>query len=185
VNGRPNGSARVALLRAVNVGGRSVAMADLRRLTEEAGFSHVRTLLQSGNLLFRTDPRPTRTIETLLEQAFQRRVGFPTDFIVRTSAEWTASIARNPFAKEARDDPAHLLTVFLKRPPSLGGEQRLRGAVRGREQVRVVDRQVYITYPDGIARSRVTLPLVEALLGARGTGRNWNTVTKLAAMANG
>jgi uncharacterized protein (DUF1697 family) len=175
----------VGLLRAVNVGGRgSVAMADLRQMAQDLGFSDVRTILQSGNLVFRGDPQPRREIEARLEGAGRDRLGLTTDFIVRTATDWEAARARNPFPQEAREDPGHLVTFFLRGRPAADSEPRLQAAVRGPERVRVVDSQAYVVYPDGIARSRLTLPLIEKYVGFRGTGRNWNTVTKLAVLSS-
>jgi uncharacterized protein (DUF1697 family) len=172
----------IALLRAVNVGGQGqLPMADLRAIADGRGFSHVRTYLQSGNLLFRADARPTRDLEADLERATRDRLHLATDFIVRTATEWAAARARNPFPDAARDDPAHLVTVFLKGPPRSGADRHLREAIRGRERARVVGSHAYVVYPDGIARSRLTLPVIETALGVHGTGRNWNTVTQLAA----
>jgi uncharacterized protein (DUF1697 family) len=175
----------LGLLRAVNVGGQGkISMGDLRKVALDLGFSEVRTFLQSGNLVFRSDPLPTRELEARLEGAARDRLGLTTDFIVRTATEWTAARARNPFPKEARDDPAHLITIFLRGRPASGSEKRLQAAVRGPERVRVVGSQAYVVYPDGIAGSRLTLPVVEKHLGFHGTGRNWNTVTKLATLAS-
>jgi uncharacterized protein (DUF1697 family) len=174
----------LALLRAVNVGGHGqVAMSDLRRLAVDLGLSDVRTFLQTGNLLFRAEARPSATIERLLEAAARKELGVETEFIVRDASEWSGARERNPFPQEAREDPAHLVVVFLKSRPVAGGEKALRDAIRGPERVRVIGSQAYLVYPQGIARSRLTLPLVEKHLASRGTGRNWNTVTRLAAMA--
>jgi len=176
----------VALLRAVNVGGRGkVGMADLRQLGVDLGFSEVKTFLQSGNLVFSSDPRPEAELELQLERAARDRLSLTTDVIVRTAKGWAAALARNPFPKEARNDPAHLVTVFLKGTPASGAGRRLQESVRGPERMRVVGPHAYIVYPEGIARSRLTLPVIERRLGFRGTGRNWNTVTKLAAIASG
>jgi uncharacterized protein (DUF1697 family) len=175
----------IALLRAVNVGGSgAVAMADLRRVVAELGLADVRTFLQTGNVLFRCDPCPGATLERRLEVATERALGLSTDVIVRTAPEWNRAVARNPFPQEAREDPAHLVMVLLKGVPAPGAERRLREAVRGRERLRVVGSEAYLVYPDGIARSKLTLPFVEKHLGFRGTGRNWNTVTKLAVRAS-
>jgi uncharacterized protein (DUF1697 family) len=174
----------VGLLRAVNVGGHGkVAMTDLRGLAEELGYSEVRTFLQSGNLVFHTGSRPTAELEAGLENAARDRFGLTTDFIVRTAEEMGAIRLHNPFPDEAQSDPAHLVTVFLKERPAPGSERRLRAAVDGPERARLVGPHAYIVYPEGIGRSRLTLPVIERQLGARGTGRNWNTVTKLAALA--
>ena len=175
----------IALLRAVNVGGHgAVKMNDLRLLAAGLGFSDVQTVLQSGNLVFRGATGPPGEIASRLESAARSRLGLPTDFIVRTAAEWAAALARNPFRVEARDDPSHLLVVFLRGNPPAATERRLQERVRGPEKVRLLGAQAYIVYPEGIARSRLTLPVIEAGLGFRGTGRNWNTVTKLAELAS-
>jgi uncharacterized protein (DUF1697 family) len=174
----------LALLRAVNVGGhKTVAMADLRGLLEQLGFTDVRSLLQSGNLVFRGRGRKGAAVERLLETEAENRLGLRTDFLVRTAAEWKAIVARNPFPDEARRDPAHLVVMFLKDAPVAERVEALRTAIAGPELVRACGRQVYITYPAGIGRSRLTSALIERNLGTRGTGRNWNTVLKLAALA--
>jgi uncharacterized protein (DUF1697 family) len=106
-----------------------------------------------------------------------------TDFFVRSAAEWKELVASNPFPRQAKADPAHLLVMFLKEAPAAEAVHALQAAVAGRELVRAVGKQAYIVYPDGIGRSRLTGALVEKKLATRGTGRNWNTVLKLAALA--
>lgn len=175
----------IALLRAINVGGHGkVGMAKLGRLATDLGFSHVRTFLQTGNLLLQANPRRTGTIEVELERAARDRLGLTTDIMVRTASEWAAALAGNPFEREAATDPAHLLVVFLKRPPAPGAERRLAAAIRGPERARVIGAEAYVVYPVGIGRSRLTLPVIETALGVKGTGRNWNTVTKLASLTS-
>ncbi|HEX6511768.1 MAG TPA: DUF1697 domain-containing protein [Chloroflexota bacterium] len=173
----------VALLRAVNVGGRgAVAMADLRRMLSELGFERVQTLLNSGNLVFSGDTN-SGEIEALLEREAARRLGVSTDFLVRDAQEWASMVAANPFPDEAEADPGHLLVVCLKNTPEPSQVQALQSAVQGPELVRAQGRALYITYPDGIGRSKLTIPVIEKKLGARGTGRNWNTVLKLDGLA--
>jgi uncharacterized protein (DUF1697 family) len=75
--------------------------------------------------------------------------------------------------------------MFLKSAPGPAKAGSLRAAIRGREVVRTDGQQTYITYPDGIGRSRLTTSVIEEKLGVRGTGRNWNTVLKLQAMLKG
>ena len=177
-------SARIALLRAVNVGGRSMPMADLRDLATGLGFGDVRTLLQSGNLVFRGDGE-AEAIEARLEQASEARFGFHADYLVRDLDEWEAMIAANPFVDAARDDPGHLVVMSLRTPVSANSLARLREAIKGRETVEAVGRAAYVIYPDGIGSSKLTIQVIERHLGSRGTGRNWNTVLKLAALARG
>jgi len=173
----------IALLRAVTPGPHNkVGMAGLRELTERLGFDEPRTLLQSGNLVFR-NARPTgAALESLLEREAAQRLGLETAFFVRTAAEWQAIVERNPFTAEARRDPAHLVLLCLKAAPPNGAVERLQAAVTGRETVRGDGRQAYVVYPDGMGRSRLTTALIERKLGTAGTGRNWNTVLKLAAL---
>ena len=177
----------IALLRAVNVAGHQmVAMADLRELVAKLGFGGVQSLLQSGNLVFRSDDRSGRgttvEIERSLEAAAEKRFGFRTDVFVRTAAELQAIIAKNPFRKEAERDPAHVVAMFLKNVPVPKHVAALQRAIVGPESFRVHARLAYIVYPDGIGKSKLTTALIDRKLETRGTGRNWNTVLKLAAM---
>jgi uncharacterized protein (DUF1697 family) len=174
----------IALLRAINLAGRNVvSMAKLKSLLERLGFSGAQTLLNSGNVVFGSDGQKPAELERLLEQATTTHLKVETDYFVRTSREWLQIIDANPFRREAKEDPGHLLGVCLKKAPGAADVKALQAAIRGREIVRAVGRQAYIVYPDGVGRSRLTTALIEAKLGTRGTARNWNTVLKLAAMA--
>jgi uncharacterized protein (DUF1697 family) len=172
----------IALLRAVNVGGRSLKMGDLAAFARDLGFENPRTLLQSGNLVFESPAPGDAALEKRLEAEAETRFGFQIDFMVRSAAEWRALIKANPFVKAARDDPSHLLVMPLKAAPADGALEALRLAIKGREQVETVGRDAYLVYPDGIGRSKLTIGIIEKKLGVRGTGRNWNTVLKLAEM---
>src|ERR1700730_10493888 len=111
-------SIHVALLRAVNVGGRnSVAMSDLRDLLGDLGFSGVTTLLQSGNVVFQSDRLTGHALERLLEKETSKRLGVSGDYVIRSAEEWETIVARNPLPKEAKSDPSHLVVMFLKTAP--------------------------------------------------------------------
>ena len=174
--------AQVALLRGVNMGGhKPVAMAALRAWAEKLGFRDVRTVLQSGNLVFRGGAKRGATLEALLEAAAERELGLETAFHVRTAEELRSVVARNPFRDAAKRDPARLVVVFLKAAPAAAAVASLVAAIPGREQLRADGRQLYVVYPDGQGTSKLPA-LIDRTLKARGTARNWNTVTKLAAM---
>jgi uncharacterized protein (DUF1697 family) len=181
----------VALLRAVNVGGRNmVAMDDLRRLLAETGMSEVRSLLQSGNLVFRDakntgGARGGAALEQRLEAEAAKRLDLHTEFHVRTAGEWDAIVARNPFRAEAKGDPGHLLMMCFKETLDLKRVKVLQAAIPGRERFEAAGREAYVVYPDGIGTSKLTTARIDKTLGARGTGRNWNPVLKLAAAAGG
>lgn len=176
----------VALLRAINLAGRKpVAMADLRDFLTRLGFGEPRSLLQSGNLVFNGGSRTGARLERFLEAEARKQLRLETDFLVRTAQEWRALVAANPFGAEAERDPAHLLVVCLRDAPAAAAVRALQAAITGREVVRTNGAHAYIVYPDGVGRSRLTHSLIERKLGTRGTGRNWNTVLKLAALAAG
>ena len=175
----------ISLLRGVNVGGHNlVSMEDLRNLFSRLGFDEPRTLLQSGNVVFRAKATSPASLEKLLEAETERKLGLEINYIVRTPEEWNAMIAGNPFPGEAKRDPARLVAVALKKAPVPAAVKALVEAVRGRETVRVQGNVAYITYPDGQGTSKLTNTLIESKLGTRGTARNWNTVLKLAALAS-
>jgi uncharacterized protein (DUF1697 family) len=176
------GNTCIALLRAVNVAGRSVAMADLRALLADLGCGNPRTLLQSGNAVF-TVKTALATLEKKLEAEAQRRFGMPVAFMLRSAAEWHAIIARNPFPAAAQDDPGHLLLMALKCAPSAAAIKALRDGYEGPETIHVAGREAYLIYPEGVGRSKLTNALIERKFGVSGTARNWNTVLKLAVLA--
>jgi uncharacterized protein (DUF1697 family) len=173
----------ITLLRGINVGGHNkVAMADLRKVLESLGFADVKSLLQSGNLVFTSERPADAALEQLLETETARQLGVSADYIIRSAAEWKKIVARNPFPKEAKDDPSHLVVVCFKTQPSAKNVTALEKWTNGPEVIRGDGKQLYITYPAGIGRSKLTGALIEQKLACRGTARNWNTVLKLAAL---
>jgi len=177
----------VALLRAINLAGqKSVPMADLKTMLAKLGFDGARSLLASGNLVFAAGGRvpPSAKLETRLEAEAAKRLKLDTSFFVRSAAEMRAMVGRNPFPDEAKRDPGHLVALFLKDAVDEPRVDGLRAAIVGREQVAGVGREIFAFYPDGIGRSKLTMALIEKKLGVRGTGRNWNTVLKLEALAH-
>ena len=175
----------IALLRGINVGGnKMVAMAALRTAFEALGFGGVKTLLQSGNVVFTGAAKPTDALETTLEKEIGKRIGFTPAFHVRTADEWRAVVKANPFAEAAAKDPGHLLVTFFKTPLDRAHVKALQAAITGPELVQARGRELYMTFPDGVGTSKAPI-LVGKMLGAGGTARNWNTVRKLAALVGG
>jgi len=156
-----------AFIRGINVGGNKLLpMSELKAACESAGLTEVRTFLQSGNVLFnstRKDPAP------LIAKALHLDV----TVIVRTIDELRAIVDHNPFPDEAKRDPGRLIVMFLEREPKATIESP------GSEVIKPSGRELFIYYPDGQGRSKLTNALIEKKLGMRGTARNWNTVTKL------
>ena len=138
---------------------------------------------KAGNLIFDAGRKAGPALERLLEQKLAVQFNLQTDVMVRSAAEWASVVAGNPFRDDAARDPARLVVVFLKSKATARAFDELRAAVTGPEIVHGDGQQAYIVYPDGIGRSRLTAALIERKLATRGTARNWNTVVKLAALA--
>jgi len=163
----------VALLRAINVGGTGkLAMRELVTLCEAAGFTKVKTYIQSGNVLFESRLGEAK-VKGKLEQLLAAKLGKPFDVLLRSAAELEAVLLHNPFKQAA---PSRVLVLFLNEAPAKNALANL--VVPANEEVKLHGREVFIHYPDGMGRSKLKLPLV-----ATATGRNLNTVSKLAAMA--
>jgi uncharacterized protein (DUF1697 family) len=163
----------IALLRAVNVGGTTtLAMTDLRSLCEGLGFTHVRTYIQSGNVLFGCRWTEAR-VRAALEDALLTRTGKRIDVLVRSAKDMATVLGRNPFPSAPS---SRVVVLFLDRAPEKAALDAI--TIPGREQVRPAGREIYVHYPDGIGRSKLKL----AGLGT-GTARNINTVAKLVAMS--
>jgi len=178
--------AYVALLRAVNLGPHNkIAMADLKAVAEGAGFLEARTLLQSGNLVFQAKPQSSAALEKVLEAALAKKLDLKTPVVVRSAAEWRAALEANPFPKEAKSDPSHLLVMPLKAKVEKPAVSELVKAIVGREQVKLGAQLLYMVYPDGIGESKLTAALIEKKIGVAGTARNWNTAQKIAAALEG
>ena len=176
----------IGLLRAINLGPHNkVSMRELCAMLAALDLHEPRSLLVSGNVVFGSDVKSTAKLESVLEAALAIRLKVETDFFVRTAREWQAIIAANPFPKQGKDDPGHLILMCLKNAPERAAVTSLQQAIVGRETVRADGHQAYIVYPDGVGASKLTIKLIEKHLGTRGTGRNWNTVLKLGAISGG
>ena len=174
----------IALLRAVNVGGTGkVPMGELTKVLTKLGFTGVKTLLQSGNVVFACKEKSDAKLEATLEAAVLKAFGVTTDFYVRTAAEWDAIIAKNPFPAHANDDPGRYVVMTFKDAPTAAAVTALRAAIAGTETIEAVGKQLYMYYPDGQGDSKLTAALIAKHLGLKGTARNWNTVLKLQAAA--
>jgi len=157
-------------------------MTDLRAFLAQLGFDDVLSLLQSGNLVFKSRARTGAELERFLEAEAMKRFAMEIDFFVRAPEEWKSIIRQNPFRKEAERDPGFLIVMLLKSPPRPEDVSALQAAITGPEIVCAKGRQLYTFYPNGQGRSRLTNAVIEKKLG-RCTGRNWNTVLKLALLA--
>ena len=170
-------SRQVALLRGVNLGGRKVVMSELRAACEGAGFTEVETLIASGNLVLGSKLKGHK-LEKKLEALILEELGLKTDIHVRNAAQLEAIIAANPFKVFAKTNPNVFVVYFMRAKASAAEMEAMeRTALKG-EEIRQGKGCLYIKFPNGQGVSKLKIPKL-------GTARNWNTVTKLAAMAAG
>lgn len=172
----------VALLRAVNVGGRNrIAMADLRELLEGRGYGDVRTHLQSGNAVFTAAgiiPGGTEGVAGEIERALAEELGLTAKVLVRTRAELERAVAANPLLDVAGDH-SRLLVTFLSGAPDREVAAELAPAEFEPDVFAIGEREIYAWYPDGVRATRLSNAFWERRLGLVATGRNWRTVTRL------
>jgi uncharacterized protein (DUF1697 family) len=173
----------ICMLRGVNLGKRRMKMEALRTLYESLGLRDVQTLVQSGNVVFRSDQKNLAALTKKIETAIEREFGFYSDVILRSAAELRGTIERNPFARRKGIEPGKFLVWFLLSDPGEEIRKRVRAMKTEPEELRIDGREVYIYFPNGMARPKMKWAAIERILAVRGTGRNWNTVTKLLEMA--
>jgi uncharacterized protein (DUF1697 family) len=162
----------VALLRAVNVGGTGLLpMKELAALCVDLGFESVRTYIQSGNVVFES-PLLEQEVKSNLERVLAEKMGKRVDAMVRSAEELRATLAANPFLNAL---PARVGVLFLVEAPPPDILDRF--VIPGPEELRLVNREIFIHYPDGMGQSKLKLPTK-----VLGTMRNLNTVAKLVAM---
>jgi uncharacterized protein (DUF1697 family) len=175
-------STYVALLRGVNIGRSSkrVAMADLRALVERLGYRGVRTILNSGNVVFSGSRAPAPRVASQLELALEKQLGAPVRVIVLTASELAAAAAANPLRAIA-SNPSRLVFAAPADPKDLARLKPLLARDWSPEALAVGPRAAYFWCPGGFADS----PIAEAVRRALGdsvTMRNWATVDKLLAL---
>jgi len=174
----------IAFLRAVNVGGNAmIKMAALKDMFDELGYRDARTLLQSGNVIFRAATTPDAAAKRI-GAAIRKTFALDVDVVVRSAEELRKAAAANPFPAASRQDPSRLLVTFLATAPTAAAIKALSSSKFAVEKFKVLGREMYTHYAGGIAKSKLSPAIVDKTLGTRGTARNWNTVTKLIAIAD-
>ncbi len=176
----------VCLLRGINVGGNKIVkMALWKQLYEEMDFIRVRTLLQSGNIVFDAAGVEERAALTMrLSTAFATRFGFIADHVLRNADELDAAIAGNPFPDAAAATPNHLLVFFLSDVPDAGAAARLSALIgEGPARLYLSGDVLYLDVAGAVLQKTVDPVKVLKAAGVTGTSRNWTTLGKLLALA--
>jgi uncharacterized protein (DUF1697 family) len=174
----------IAMLRGVNLGPHNrIKMEALRALCETIQCRDAQTYVQSGNVVFRTDERDLAKLSKRMENAIEKKFGFHSDVILRKTAEMKDAVARNPFARRHGIEPSKLLVTFLASEPSHEAQKQVLALKTDPEQVRIHGKEMYIYFPNGMARPKLPWVTIVRLLNVRGTGRNWNSVIKMLEIA--
>ncbi len=171
----------VALLRAVNVGGCKLPMAELREVCAELGWDKVETYIQSGNVVFEASGRPA-SLEAALEKAVAKRFGFERPVIVRSARQWADYAKGSPFPEAEREEPNRLMLALSKNPPKADAPAVLEAKAAAGEQVKLKGDALWVHYPAGAGTSKLTPALFDKAAGSPVTQRNWRTVLKLQEM---
>ena len=174
----------IALLRAVNLGSHNkISMDALRNLCTSLKLCNPQTYVQSGNVVFSARNAKLEQIAKRLGNGIERTFGFRTDVILRTTPEMRSVVARNPFARRSGIEPGKLIVLFLANDPGPKAREAIQKIKVDQEELHLDGRELYIYFPNGMGRSRVSTAAIERAIQTPGTGRNWNSVTKLLDMA--
>ncbi len=177
-------SRQVALLRGINVGrNKRVGMVRLRELMNDLGYGDVRTHLQSGNVVFTATETPSEQTARHIEDQLAQRFGFTVPVLVRTRDELARIVEADPL-REVVTDPARYIVTFLSAAPDPQRLPETNPADHDPDTYRLGDRAIYLWCPNGVRDSRLAQALSEKHLRVTATARNWNTVTKLLALAS-
>jgi uncharacterized protein (DUF1697 family) len=163
----------IALLRGINVGGNNIIpMSKLREMCIISGLTEVRTYIQSGNILFKSNLNE-QELTHILENSLETEIGKHIQVIIRTAKELQTVLSKNPFAES---NPSQVGISFFKQ---LIQENYLKDFTNpGPEEIVVSGREIYIHYPNGMGQSKLKLPKMQE----QGTARNLNTIAKLVEM---
>src|SRR6266481_7044033 len=174
----------ISMLRGVNVGGHNkIKMDALRALYESLKLRDPQTYVQSGNVIFRTEKQDLGRLTKRIQDGIEKKFGFRPEVILRTASELRDVIARNPFAKRRGIEPGKLLVTFLASDPDQEARDKAAAIKIDPEELHIIGREAYIYYPNGLARPKMSWPAIEKALKTSGTGRNWNSVTRMMEIA--
>jgi len=173
-----------ALLRGINLGShKRVAMADLRALVEGLGYADVRTYVQSGHVVFRSELAAGDAARAI-ERTIQKELGLEVPVVIRTERQLHYLVAANPFAR-SKIRANTLYVTFLAEKPDRARVRELIERSFEPERFEIVGEDVYLFFPNGAGRVKLNNAMLERQLGVAATTRNWRTVTALADLTAG
>lgn len=174
----------IAMIRGINVGGKSVKMDKLRNSLKAPVFRDVRTYVQSGNIIFQTTGGSPASFSDKIEKLILRDFGFSVSVLIRTQAEMATIIKRNPFPPKKGIDVSRLYVTFLSGTPTISAIKQLEPLDGDSDQFHLRGREIYLYCPNGYGRTKLSNNLFERLLSLPATTRNWNTVNTLFELSS-
>ena len=172
----------IALLRGINVGGKSMMkMEELKDMFAELGFGNVETYINSGNIAFDSKKIAEAKLADKIEDAIEAKFGRPVPVMVRVQDAIERIVTANPFHGQF-DDHRYMHVLFLKEEMPKDKLAQLKAAALPGEQYDAVGQELYCLMPDGVADSLLGTNFIEKKLKVSATGRNWRTVEKLAEL---
>jgi len=174
----------ISMIRGINVGGKRIKMADLRDIYDSLGFESVKTYIQSGNVIFKSDNNnPGDLAEQIQEKIFQT-LNYNVEVVIRTMEEFEKVVESSPYTEK---EVEYLHVTFLSDIPTEDKVQTIDpGSIKGiksSEEFIVQSREIYLYLPYGYGRTKLNNNFFEKKLGLNATTRNWKTVNKLLKMA--
>lgn len=170
---------RILFIRAVNVGGAKLPMAEFRELLEELGAREVRTYIASGNAVLEFDGEPV-AFERAVEAAVEQRYGYFREVMTRTPAELRAALEAHPFDV---DDEARSYVSMLSAEPDADAIAAASSVRAGDDEWRVVGRELHLRYAKGAGQATLSQEALAKRLRVAATARNLRTIRKLLDLA--
>ncbi|OXM85618.1 DUF1697 domain-containing protein [Paenibacillus rigui] len=171
----------IGLLRGINVGGNNkIKMAELKQTLEAIGLGRVQTYLQSGNVVFVSEELPD-VLRGRIEEEIKRGFGISLTVVLRTAEEWEQLLAACPYDSEAlKPGESIQISVLIEQPPQeIGGI--LENGSGSTDEFQIRGREIYYLFRQSVLDSKLASNIQK--LGDKITTRNWNTMSKLGALA--
>ncbi|MBY0471975.1 DUF1697 domain-containing protein [bacterium] len=174
----------IALVRGINVGGKTVKMAVLKEIFEDLGYEKIRTYVQSGNVVFEAGKASPDFIAGKIEKEILKKLGMTVPVLVQTPSDLKKVIVTNPFLKKRGVDPTKLHVTFLSGKFSKIGMAKFERVKAGKDQYELLGHVIYLHCPTGYGKTKFNNTFVERALATEATTRNWRTVNALYEMAS-
>ncbi len=171
----------IAFLRAINVGGRNIAMSELRKHFETLGLREVETFIASGNVLFTTSAKNSRALETKIEKKLHAKLGYEVATFIRSDADVRAIATHKAFPKAQRHAAEALNVGLLHAPLDAVAQKQLQTFANPIDAFHVHDREVYWLCQVKQSDSKFSAARLEKALGRRVTFRGIKTIERLTA----